>query len=147
MGQPQAAPFPRPHSTDPISCHLRTHVPQVGVLAERRPYTCPWRQEVVKSLTQSSKGMSWHRASPRPLRSTGLGFTTTAESKIGRARTNMRSHIKVGRVFENEIRIHYSWFIITWLITFSLEASFHSVDLNWIPSAVRSTSVVTSHLY
>src|SRR5260370_4321179 len=122
MGQPQAAPFPRPHSTDPISCHLRTHVPQVGVLAERRPYTCPWRQEVVKSLTQSSKGMSCHRAAPRPLRSNVLGFTTTAESKIGWATTSMRSHIKVGPVFGIEIGIHYSWFIIAWLITFSLAA-------------------------
>jgi len=59
----------------------------------------------------------------------------------------MRSHIKVGRVFGIEIGIHYSWFIIAWLITFSLAARFHSVDRDWSPGVVWGAAVVTAILF
>jgi hypothetical protein len=38
----------------------------------------------------------------------------------------MRSQIKLGRVFGIQIGLHYSWFIIAFLIFFSLSAQFHA---------------------
>lgn len=59
----------------------------------------------------------------------------------------MRSHIKLGRVFGIEIGIHYSWFIIAWLITFSLAAHFRSVDRDWSPGVVWGAAVITAVLF
>ena len=50
----------------------------------------------------------------------------------------MRSHIKLGRVFGIEIGIHSSWFIIAFLITFSLAARFRSVDRDWSKASLGS---------
>ena len=59
----------------------------------------------------------------------------------------MRSHINLGRVFGLEIGIHASWFIIAWLITFSLAARFRSVDRDWSAAQVWSAAVVTAILF
>jgi Zn-dependent protease/CBS domain-containing protein len=59
----------------------------------------------------------------------------------------MESHIKLGRVFGIEIGIHYSWFIIAWLITFSLAAQFRSVNRDWSPTLVWSAALVTAILF
>src|SRR5215472_9512455 len=59
----------------------------------------------------------------------------------------MRSHIKLGRVFGIEIGIHASWFIIAWLITFSLAARFRSVDRDWSAVQVWSAALVTAILF
>jgi Zn-dependent protease/CBS domain-containing protein len=59
----------------------------------------------------------------------------------------MRSHIKLGRVFGIEIGIHYSWFIIAWLITFSLAARFRSVDRDWSPGVVWGAALITAVLF
>jgi Zn-dependent protease/CBS domain-containing protein len=59
----------------------------------------------------------------------------------------MRSHIKLGRVFGIEIGIHASWFIIAWLITFSLAAQFRSVDRDWSPALVWGAAVTTAILF
>jgi Zn-dependent protease len=59
----------------------------------------------------------------------------------------MRSHLKLGRVFGIEIGIHYSWFIIAWLITFSLVSRFRAVDQDWSPAVVWTTAVLTAILF
>lgn len=59
----------------------------------------------------------------------------------------MGSHIKLGRVFGIEIGIHYSWFIIAWLITFSLAAQFRSVNRDWSSTVVWSAAVLTAILF
>ena len=59
----------------------------------------------------------------------------------------MRSHIKLGRVFGIEIGIHASWFIIAWLITFSLAARFRSVDPDWSAPQVWGAALVTAILF
>lgn len=56
----------------------------------------------------------------------------------------MRSHIKVGRVFGIEIGLHYSWFIIAWLIAFSLVAQFRNANRDWSPAVVWSSALVTA---
>ncbi len=59
----------------------------------------------------------------------------------------MRSHIKLGRVFGIEIGIHSSWFIIAWLITFSLAARFRSVDRDWSAVLVWGAALATAILF
>jgi Zn-dependent protease/CBS domain-containing protein len=59
----------------------------------------------------------------------------------------MRSHIKLGRVFGIEIGIDYSWFIIAWLITFSLAARFRSADPGWSPGVIWGAAVITAILF
>lgn len=59
----------------------------------------------------------------------------------------MGSHIKLGRVFGIEIGIHYSWFIIAWLIIFSLAARFRSVNPDWSPTVVWGAALITAVLF
>jgi Zn-dependent protease/CBS domain-containing protein len=59
----------------------------------------------------------------------------------------MHTHIKLGRVFGIEIGIHSSWFIIAFLITFSLAAQFRSVDRDWSTVLVWGASIATAILF
>ena len=59
----------------------------------------------------------------------------------------MHTHIKLGRVFGIEIGIHSSWFIIAFLITFSLAAQFRSVDRDWSEVLVWGASLATAILF
>ncbi|HEY6306293.1 MAG TPA: site-2 protease family protein [Candidatus Angelobacter sp.] len=59
----------------------------------------------------------------------------------------MRSHIKLGRVFGIEIDIDYSWFIIAWLITFSLAGQFRATNQSWSPTIIWSAAVLTAVLF
>ena len=59
----------------------------------------------------------------------------------------MRSHIKLGRVFGIEIGIHSSWFIIAWLITFSLAAQFRSADPGWSAALNWGAALTTAILF
>ena len=59
----------------------------------------------------------------------------------------MRSHITLGRIFGIEIGIHYSWFIIALLITFSLADHFRLVNKDWSPTVVWSASLLTALLF
>jgi Zn-dependent protease/CBS domain-containing protein len=59
----------------------------------------------------------------------------------------MHTHIKLGRVFGIEIGIHSSWFIIAFLITFSLAAQFRSVDRDWSTVLVWGASLATAILF
>ena len=43
----------------------------------------------------------------------------------------MKAQIKLGRIFGVEIGLHYSWFIIALLITFSLVGHFETNNPTW----------------
>jgi Zn-dependent protease/CBS domain-containing protein len=59
----------------------------------------------------------------------------------------MRSHIKLGKVFGIEVGIHYSWFIIALLITFSLADHFRTVNPDWAPKVIWGAALLTSLLF
>jgi Zn-dependent protease/CBS domain-containing protein len=56
----------------------------------------------------------------------------------------MRSHIKLGRIAGIEIGLHYSWFIIAFLIAFSLAAHFHQVRHDWSTAEIWGAAIITS---
>lgn len=59
----------------------------------------------------------------------------------------MRSNIRLGRLFGIEVGLHYSWFLIAFLITMSLASQFQAVDPNWGASVIWSVSIVTAILF
>lgn len=59
----------------------------------------------------------------------------------------MKSQIKIGTVFGVELGLHYSWFVIALLITFSLVAQFHAVNREWSDVLVWSTATLTGVLF
>jgi Zn-dependent protease len=59
----------------------------------------------------------------------------------------MRSQIKLGRIFGIQIGIHYSWFIIAFLIAFSLASQFRNANRDWSPSLVWGVSLLTAVLF
>lgn len=59
----------------------------------------------------------------------------------------MRSNIKLGRIAGIEIGLHFSWFIIAFLIAFSLAAHFHNVRPDWNQGVVWGISIGTSVLF
>lgn len=59
----------------------------------------------------------------------------------------MRSNIKLGRIAGIEIGLHFSWFIIAFLIAFSLAAHFHAVRADWSEGVVWGISIGTSVLF
>jgi Zn-dependent protease/predicted transcriptional regulator len=56
----------------------------------------------------------------------------------------MRSNIKLGRIAGIEIGLHFSWFIIAFLIAFSLAAHFHTVRPSWNQGVVWGVSIATA---
>jgi Zn-dependent protease/predicted transcriptional regulator len=59
----------------------------------------------------------------------------------------MRAQIRLGTVFGVELGLHYSWFVIALLITFSLIAQFHAVNRDWSDALVWSTAILTGILF
>ncbi len=59
----------------------------------------------------------------------------------------MRSNIRLGRFFGIEIGLHYSWFLIAFLITMSLAAQFHQTAAYWGEGVIWSVSIVTAILF
>jgi Zn-dependent protease len=59
----------------------------------------------------------------------------------------MKSNIRLGKIFGIEIGIHYSWFIIALLITFSLAAHFRDVNRDWSPNVVWGAALSTAVLF
>jgi Zn-dependent protease/CBS domain-containing protein len=59
----------------------------------------------------------------------------------------MRSNIRLGRIAGIEIGLHFSWFIIAFLIAFSLAAHFHAVRPSWSEAVVWGVSIGTSVLF
>src|SRR5215471_7728976 len=59
----------------------------------------------------------------------------------------MRSHVGLGRVFGIRIGLHYSWFLIAFLISFSLFAQFQTAYPDWRPHLSILLAVATAVLF
>ena len=59
----------------------------------------------------------------------------------------MKSQIKLGTIFGVELGLHYSWFVIAILITFSLAWQFHAVNHGWTETMVWGTAILTGILF
>jgi Zn-dependent protease/CBS domain-containing protein len=59
----------------------------------------------------------------------------------------VRSHIKLGRIGGIEIGLHYSWFVIALLITFSLVTHFRSVNRAWNIGSIWAAALITAILF
>ena len=60
---------------------------------------------------------------------------------------DLRSQIKLGRIFGIEIGLHSSWFLIALLIVFSLSSEFHSSNPQWGDGVILSLAVATAILF
>jgi Zn-dependent protease len=60
---------------------------------------------------------------------------------------DLRSQIKLGRIFGIEIGLHYSWFLIALLIVFSLSSQFHTSNPQWGDGLILSLAVATAILF
>ena len=59
----------------------------------------------------------------------------------------MHSQVKLGHIKGIEIGLHYSWFIIAFLIAFSLASRFHSVNPQWGEPLIWTAAIITSVLF
>ena len=59
----------------------------------------------------------------------------------------MRSQIKLGRIFGIRIGIHYSWFLIAFLIVISLAARFRVTNPQWGQGTIYAVSLATGVLF
>jgi Zn-dependent protease len=59
----------------------------------------------------------------------------------------MGSQIKIGRILGVEVGLHYSWFIIAFLITLSLSARFRLEHPDWSPGTVWLSAGLTGLLF
>lgn len=59
----------------------------------------------------------------------------------------MKAQIKLGRIFGVEIGLHYSWFLIALLITFSLAGHFATNNPGWSDGLRWGVSIVTALLF
>lgn len=59
----------------------------------------------------------------------------------------MRAQIKLGRIFGVQIGLHYSWFIIAFLITLSLAGHFATNNPDWSPGLRWGVAIVTAILF
>jgi len=60
---------------------------------------------------------------------------------------HMRASISLGRWFGVPVGLHYSWFVVAWLITLSLTSQFASIDRSWSPETVWGLAVLTAMLF
>jgi Zn-dependent protease/predicted transcriptional regulator len=61
--------------------------------------------------------------------------------------SDLRSQIKLGRVFGIEIGLHYSWFLIALLIVLSLSSQFHASNPQWGDGTILAVAVATAILF
>ena len=59
----------------------------------------------------------------------------------------MHAQFKLGRIKGIEIGLHYSWFIIAFLIAFSLASHFHDVNPEWSVPLIWGAAIITSVLF
>jgi Zn-dependent protease len=59
----------------------------------------------------------------------------------------MQAQVKVGRLFGIRIGLHYSWFIIAFLIVFSLVEQFAAVHRDWSRGVIWGTAILTAVLF
>jgi Zn-dependent protease/predicted transcriptional regulator len=60
---------------------------------------------------------------------------------------NLRSQVKLGRIFGIEIGLHYSWFLIALLIVFSLSSQFRTSNPQWGDGVILGLAVATAILF
>src|SRR3974390_44682 len=60
---------------------------------------------------------------------------------------SVRSQIKLGRIFGIEIGLHYSWFLIAFLIVFSLASQFRATNRDWGDGTIIALSLLTGALF
>ena len=59
----------------------------------------------------------------------------------------MTNSIRVGRVLGIDIRLHYSWLLIAFLIVFSLRAHFQEMNPDWGGGVIWASALVTGVLF
>ncbi len=59
----------------------------------------------------------------------------------------MRAQIRLLRIAGIELGLHYSWFVIALLITFSLAAHFRFTNPDWSRTTVWATALITGVLF
>jgi Zn-dependent protease len=59
----------------------------------------------------------------------------------------MRSHIKLGKIFGIEVGLHYSWFIIAFLIAYSLHDQFSRDYKGWSDALAWGAAILTALLF
>ena len=59
----------------------------------------------------------------------------------------MHAQIKLGRIAGISIGLHYSWFIIAFLIALSLVGHFHAIMPQWSNAVVWMSSIITAVLF
>jgi Zn-dependent protease/predicted transcriptional regulator len=59
----------------------------------------------------------------------------------------VRSQIKLGRIFGIEIGIHSSWFLIAFLIVFSLASQFRQANRQWGTNTIIAMALLTGGLF
>ena len=53
----------------------------------------------------------------------------------------MRSQIRLGRIFGIRIGLHYSWFLIAFLIVISLASQFRTTNREWGEATILAMSL------
>ena len=61
--------------------------------------------------------------------------------------TDLRSQIRLGRLFGIEIGLHYSWFLIALLIVLSLSSQFHGSNPEWGDGVILVLAIATGMLF
>jgi Zn-dependent protease/CBS domain-containing protein len=61
--------------------------------------------------------------------------------------SNLRSQIKLGKVFGIQIGLHYSWFLIALLIVLSLSSQFHATNPEWGDGVILFMAIATAILF
>jgi Zn-dependent protease len=59
----------------------------------------------------------------------------------------MRASIRLGRWFGVPVGLHYSWFVIAWLITLSLTDRFAALNPSWPAATIWTMAVATAGLF
>ena len=59
----------------------------------------------------------------------------------------MKASVSLGRWFGVPVGLHYSWFIVAWLIAVSLAGQFRAVNPTWSTATVWTLSLVTAILF
>jgi len=59
----------------------------------------------------------------------------------------MKASISLGRWFGVPVGLHYSWFIVAWLISLSLASQFAALNPNWSPGVVWGLAIITALLF
>jgi Zn-dependent protease/CBS domain-containing protein len=59
----------------------------------------------------------------------------------------MKSQVKLGSIFGIRIGLHYSWFIIAFLIVYSLSSQFHASNPEWGDGVILAVALLTALLF